>query len=526
MFKCIDRSSSSKSTYGESMYYGKSRYLLLLIALVQHVLMSGIIFGWPPLEDQLKRQGTCSQQTLRLNLVYTLGAFTVFGSSLWSGDSFDRHGPVWTSLAAMVFMIAGCLCWYASHMVDDNLYIVAFALLGVGAPSSQISLIHISNLFPVHASTVISSFSGLFVASSFVFKVFSVIANRYNIPLANIFLCYIIVILIAFIPGLYMMHHKPYLPYNEFKSNYQSNQKHLKQLKELTKEKESLISTNETTEIEAEIEKNIKQEEEELIDILFDQKDHMVEIELEFISSTETTPKSAAADSPVSCRQSPTLMVMEKRVDVYSCESKDFKKKPLIKQLQSWQFIGLCLFLSINSLHSIFFIGIINNLFQNDPFYIHAFNYIWDCGFIFVPIVAFIMLKSSITANAFYINLCGILFGVLSSISYPPELQFLGFIITSFQNVYMWGYFYFYLTQTFGFNNYGKLVAIFSLVAAFIGLLEVVYLTLNGMSYFWINFILTEVKLLLFIFPYKLWKYDRTKNIQYKLVQEEEEGLI
>eukprot|EP01132_Coremiostelium_polycephalum_P006788 gene6788-8423_t len=165
------------------------------------LLISGLVFGWSPLEEELEKQdafgylcpdGTrpCNSQALRLNLVYTIGAFTATGSAFLSGWLFDTYGPIWTNLLAGILMVLGCIFWHISYLYFNNLYILAFALIGIGGPACQVSLLHVNNLFPSISESISSTFSGMFVA-------------------------YIGVIIILFLPTLFLLDHTPYLPIDD-----------------------------------------------------------------------------------------------------------------------------------------------------------------------------------------------------------------------------------------------------------------------------------------------------------------------
>ncbi|KYQ92053.1 hypothetical protein DLAC_06888 [Tieghemostelium lacteum] len=426
-----------------SIYNGNKRYLLLFLAEIQMLMISGIVFGWEPLQDAMIQQNvfldlcskgetSCKAQSLRLNLVYTIGTFTATGSAFVSGYIFDKKGPIWTNIIAFVLMVLGCIVWYVAQYINDNLYILSFALIGTGGPACQVSLLHIANLFPKIQSSISSSFSGMFVGSSFIFKVFSIIAERYHIDIPVIFMYYIAINILLFVPTFFMMDSKPYLPMEE-----------INRLHAISNDNQSINNQHE-----------------------HQNQNHQ-----------------------------------------------NLKEKSAIQQMLSWQFILLCLFMSFNSLHEIFYIGIVNTLFT-DQFYIDFFNYSWYCGLFMVPIVGYIMLKSNIYLNSIYVISAGFLFGIVALIP-VTKLQPVGFILVSLQNVYLWAFFFVYLSEVFGYNNYGKLMGLSSIVTALIGLLEylLVYLTLNVLTFFWLNLILTLSKIPLYYFSYKLWKtYKNPKD--------------
>ncbi|EFA75198.1 hypothetical protein PPL_11272 [Heterostelium album PN500] len=388
----LSRWYQSKKNYDISMYAGRRRYLLVVLAEIQIVVVCGIVFGWSSLQEVLINQNyfnnlcptdhpKCNQQSLRLNLVYTFGAFTATGSAFFSGALFDRYGPVVTNLTSLVIMI------------------FAFSLMGVGGPACQVSLMHINNLFPTYYSSISTSFSGMYVASSFVFKIFQIIATNYGVQVSELFLYYMGLVIIIILPTIFLMHHKAYLPIEEYKA----------------KVNRTIIEDEETTDEAAGL-----------------------------LNDDEKTSMAVNHD--------PYLVM---------------KHRPFIKQLSSWHFYILVIFMSFNSLHNVYYVGIVDDIFKDKPLYVNAFNYIWNGGVLFVPICGFLMMKFSLPNNGFIVNTIGILFGICSCIP-VPELQFASFVFLSFQNVYIWGFKFVYLGEVFSYDNFGKLLGIGAILVAII----------------------------------------------------------
>ena len=85
--------------------------MMVAVALVNVLLFSGVVFGFPALQLMLKQEGQfaelcdfpkdaspqtiadgCSEQTLKLSLMFTVASFLVNGISLPSGIFLDRWG--------------------------------------------------------------------------------------------------------------------------------------------------------------------------------------------------------------------------------------------------------------------------------------------------------------------------------------------------------------------------------------------------------------------------------------------------
>ena len=89
----------------------RKHMMMVAVALVNVLLFSGVVFGFPALQLMLKQEGQfaelcdfpkdaspqtiadgCSEQTLKLSLMFTVASFLVNGISLPSGIFLDRWG--------------------------------------------------------------------------------------------------------------------------------------------------------------------------------------------------------------------------------------------------------------------------------------------------------------------------------------------------------------------------------------------------------------------------------------------------
>ncbi|GAM21631.1 hypothetical protein SAMD00019534_048060 [Acytostelium subglobosum LB1] len=457
--------------YSPSIYSGSRRYILLVFAELQILCICGVVFGWSALEQTMIKEGifsdlceagqkTCSRQELRLNLIYTLGTFTATGSSLFSGALFDRYGPKLTNLCALVILSFGFLLWFLSSYLSEECYIVAFAIIGIGGPALQISIMHIGNLFPKYSCSICASFSGMYVVSGFVFRVFGIISDKYNVQVGILFLGYIGVMAILVVPTIIMMHNTSYLPLDEYKAA-------------LVRGRAPPDGTG---------------------------------ISAINSDSNEESPLIPPADM-----SSKPLDDQSVKFDPYA----KVKNKPLLKQLITWEFYLIVIYMSVISLHNTFYLGTINQLF--DAKYVNIFNWAWEGGFIFVPLYSMLMYKCSLALNAAFVNAIGIVFGILCCIP-NSTVNVIGFFFLSFQNVYLWGFHFVYLAQIFTYANFGTLLGIASVTVALFGLFEylLVYLSLNGVSFLYINGFLTILRVTLFILPIKMLVHCRRKRKKFK----------
>ncbi|EGC32231.1 hypothetical protein DICPUDRAFT_98947 [Dictyostelium purpureum] len=465
--------------YSISLYTSKARYVALILSSLQMLLVSGIVFGWPALETELIQQNTfrylcgedevvpCPKQSSRLNLVYTIGAFTATGSAFLTGALYDRYGPKKTNFLAFILLVLGFVLWFISYLYESNLYIVSFAFIGTGGPACQVSLLHISNLFPKTSSAISSSFSGMFVGSSIIFKIFQIIANKYDIKISYIFLVYMGLLLPLFIPTWLLLKNQPFLPFSDFKN---------KQCVFGNQETESNTNNNNNNNDES----------------IPDENNSSNNNDGSIIGSDDIEDVGEVILSPV-------------------------KDQPLSTQIFSKEFFSLCYFMSINSLHCVYYMGVVNGMFSNNQKYVDIFNYTWSGGLILVPFVGYIMVKTKLYMNCFLVNFSSIVFGILSSIEID-RVQLGAFFFASLLNVSLWGFYFIYLFHIFGNNNYGKLMGLSSIVTALIGLLEYLFVYLNnsvGASYSVINIALTCFKVPAFILVYFIAKSSKKDYILY-----------
>lgn len=155
-----------------------------LILLSFSFCTSGVVFGWPALVLILNDEGVyaelcedsrldCEARKVRLSLVFSAGIFCLLGGRFFWGLLLDRHGPRVTSFLSALLIIIGAAMFGASMSTTGlDLYIPAYALIGLGGPGIHLANFHSSNLFPAMKRTVIASFSGVFGTSGLVFVVF------------------------------------------------------------------------------------------------------------------------------------------------------------------------------------------------------------------------------------------------------------------------------------------------------------------------------------------------------------------
>ncbi|EJD54139.1 hypothetical protein AURDEDRAFT_141988, partial [Auricularia subglabra TFB-10046 SS5] len=156
-------------------------------AVIFCVTCSGVVFGFAALKPVLVRQGVyrglcvsrdeqrddqpCEAQNLRLNSLFTYAAVTSNVVALPVGIILDKIGPRWTSLlGAAMFAVGNVAFGYGQEGPLDT-YLLGFIALAIGGPLIYMSAFHLSNAFPTRSGLVMSLITGAFDVSSVPFLV-------------------------------------------------------------------------------------------------------------------------------------------------------------------------------------------------------------------------------------------------------------------------------------------------------------------------------------------------------------------
>jgi MFS transporter, LAT3 family, solute carrier family 43, member 3 len=164
--------------------------LLLGNVMLSVFLYSGALFGWAPLQqillsehngrgqfDNLCLTNTtkfpCTEQSARLNLVYTLGTFTLSLVSLPGGWFLDTYGVRATVFLSGLFTISGFVLFGFSDSDSFDGFIYGAVLIATGGFLVMVSAFPASFLFPKWQTVILAAVSCLFDASSLTFAVFA-----------------------------------------------------------------------------------------------------------------------------------------------------------------------------------------------------------------------------------------------------------------------------------------------------------------------------------------------------------------
>jgi len=191
--------------------------------------------------------------------------------------------------------------------------------------------------------------------------------------------------------------------------------------------------------------------------------------------------------------------------------SVSFVGAPFKKQILSFPFWSMVVFLALQNLHIVYYLGTLNTAFHDNgqAIYVAVFNWIWICGSLSIPIFGWLLDHKGFAISLFAANIMCLLAGAISIIPVLP-LQYATFVLISIVNPGLWSIYYSFLAVTYGFNNYGKLLGVASSLIAAVGALQfsLLWLTLTklGGNFMFVNIFFTSLSLLLFLSPYYLYK--------------------
>mmetsp|Transcript_9121 Transcript_9121/g.22480 ORF Transcript_9121/g.22480 Transcript_9121/m.22480 type:complete len:486 (+) Transcript_9121:54-1511(+) len=194
---------------------------LILFGAFEAVLTSGVVFGWAALQLMLQNEGIyaseckttkapCMEQAVKLEMMYTV-ATSAFCFCVWpTGLVLDRFGPRVCCMMGATFFGAGCAMFAVSSNTFD-LFMPGYCLIAIGGLPVVLSMMHLSNLIPELAGTVITIMNVMIDVSSLDFQVFNVLVS-FGFTRQTLFLAYLAVPLLIFITAPFMWPMQKYEP--------------------------------------------------------------------------------------------------------------------------------------------------------------------------------------------------------------------------------------------------------------------------------------------------------------------------
>ena len=183
----------------------------LFLGIFYCFLTTGVVMGFVALESVLVQEGVyaslcptsipntnidsvgpieaCKDQTLRLELMYTLASSALNLSCLLSGIFLDRFGMRWSILIGACFMAVGSILFACGSPSFDS-YIPGYVLIGFGGMPISLGHLRMAEMLPKHGGLFISAISNAFDAAAFIFFVFKLVYDRWKLSIRVLFLIY------------------------------------------------------------------------------------------------------------------------------------------------------------------------------------------------------------------------------------------------------------------------------------------------------------------------------------------------
>ncbi|MCJ1259550.1 hypothetical protein MMC24_007388 [Lignoscripta atroalba] len=204
------------------------RKVQVTTAVIYCLFAAGIVFGYAALKPVLVKEGvyrdqctqeeldqgegTCYEQEIRLNFMFTTAAVATNVCALPVGTVLDRYGPRVSGLVGSVLLAIGALFLAFAAQLPFDGYIPGYLFLALGGPFVFISSFQLSNTFPRHSGLILALLTGAFDSSSAIFLFYRLIYSASNGTFSpqKFFLLYLVVPLFILLVQLFVMPAKSY----------------------------------------------------------------------------------------------------------------------------------------------------------------------------------------------------------------------------------------------------------------------------------------------------------------------------
>ncbi|GFH49247.1 hypothetical protein CTEN210_05723 [Chaetoceros tenuissimus] len=165
----------------ERIISDQKRLALSAFVCFQNIIAGGLIYGWDGISGTIltatvENGGAGLSPSTAMNVFSVASSLACF-SQLFLGFLQDRYSPKVCSLISNTLVGFGCFVFFSKQIEMYMIYVGA-ALIGIGGPGVQLSLIHLSNLYPGRENTALSFMTGTINLS---FLVFPLIANLWRV---------------------------------------------------------------------------------------------------------------------------------------------------------------------------------------------------------------------------------------------------------------------------------------------------------------------------------------------------------
>lgn len=188
------------------------RKLLVAFAVLQNVLVGGIVFGWAGIAGTLliapEKDGGAGLTLDQTTDIFAMAAFFASFSSLPLGVVFDKWGPRVASFLANVIIGLGVQTMASAR--SYTAFGVGTCMIAFGGPGIQTSIVHLANLFPENQFFVMSFVNGSICCSFAILPLFAFLWETYGVGISAMFQAYLLVVLFSALGSLMLWPDSPY----------------------------------------------------------------------------------------------------------------------------------------------------------------------------------------------------------------------------------------------------------------------------------------------------------------------------
>ncbi|EQC36706.1 hypothetical protein SDRG_06140 [Saprolegnia diclina VS20] len=388
-------------------------WTLVLLVWLSNLLFAGFIFGWASMLLMLQEEnqyaerctpetinpstGRCADQDAKLSLIYGVAQFLLSFCSLPTGIVLDKVGPMWMTLVAGIFAVAGYLLMAVSDSATFDAFVYGYGLLGMSGSATLLASYRAGFVLLRWQTAIIAGVCCLFDGSAVMPSVLYAIHKSGGFSRQSLLYFYAGVAFVVYF---------------------------------------SLVA----------------------LWCIIERQNKVLEGTIDSVSDN-SDPEAAL---------SPSYNALQ--------EDKPLSESPLFTQLKSFEFRFLLTFTAVHNLQSSYYFGTVNQTLANyddtSKVYTKAFGWILPAGFIFIPVIDWVVGRFGLPASMGLTTALCIGYHIVSLIP-VLTLQVVSFVLfTAFRamfysNVAACG------AATFGSVNMGKIIGAVNTAAAIIALLEI-----------------------------------------------------
>lgn len=395
-----------------------SKCLLLFNVMLSVFLYSGALFGWAPLQQillgehdgrgqysSLCQHNTnttttpehCQSQLERLNLIYTLGTFTLSLVSLPGGWFLDTYGVRATVSLSGVFTIGGFVLFGISDSDSFDAFIPGAVLIATGGFLIMVSAFPVSFLFPKWQTIILAAVSCLFDASSLTFALFAPLMQYVSRKRLFLYWAGVAVVVYACLIFQWGLGTKQHVEDRDTEGHHNTGEDNEKPLV---------------------------------------QNSGMIDEHLEREEEKEEG---------------------KEETKFYASPMWDLT---IFQQLQSFEYIFIVVFCSIQQLRANTYIGLNDEVLirmgDTNGHYINVFSYALPCGIVFIPVIDVAVTKMGLVGALHATNLLGVLYGTLVLINSLP-VQLGTFLAFTGYRAFLYSVMSTFNAQIFGLRTLGRI---------------------------------------------------------------------